>query len=197
MLSITTSAVTAAKRFITNPVTAQPRQVEGIFRKIFSESIHANSTNTSVKAVRAPIPNHWEGRYRRHCGHCRWLPWYPVPYPVPDRTGYGSLDRVDLPADEHSVADSGRRIPLDLVSVLHRRCGVDDRSWCHQRCRIRNCKEELMKTLTVPASREVIRLLGKRVRVRIAEFDGYAVVDDVQGDDLGGTATLTLCESDE
>lgn len=54
-----------------------------------------------------------------------------------------------------------------------------------------------MKTLTVPASREVIRLLGKRVRVRIAEFDGYAVVDGVQGDDLGGTAILTPCEDDE
>lgn len=48
------------------------------------------------------------------------------------------------------------------------------------------------KRLTVPASREVVRLVGKWITVRIAEYQGRAYVADVVSDGDRTTANLVL-----
>ena len=47
-------------------------------------------------------------------------------------------------------------------------------------------------TITVPASREVKRLIGRRIRVVTAEFEGYGTVVSVMNYGDGGFAELEL-----
>lgn len=51
--------------------------------------------------------------------------------------------------------------------------------------------------IEVHCDKHVERLVGKRIRVRLPEYDGHGIVDSIQGDQDGGIATLILEENDD